>query len=78
MLNCPLNVQITEFIKLNLSLRKHADILEGTFLRPFITEYLFGRGRWYIEKNCLNKKCHLCNLNELGDAKMSIFQRTNM
>jgi len=40
MLNCPLNVQITEFIKFNLSLRKHADILEGTFLRPFITEYL--------------------------------------
>jgi len=65
-------VQITECLRLNTSLKKYLDISEGKFLNYFINfrmcnNYLpVEKGRLY-KQDLINRKCRLCNLNEIGD-----------
>ena len=65
-------MQITECLRLTHKFEKYLDILEGKFLNSFINfrmcnNYLpVEKGRWY-KQGLINRKCPLCNLNELGN-----------
>ena len=72
-------MQITECLRLNTSLKKYLDISEGKFLNYFINfrmcnNYLpVEKGRLY-KQDLINRKCRLCNLNEIGDEFHYLFK----
>ena len=52
---------------------KYLDILEGKFLKSF-TNFRMCNNDLPVEKDVVNRKCHLCNLNEIGDEFQFLFK----